>query len=137
MGIKESFPIIMGKTITFNETRENNYFERSRHIIKLESAQNTFSDYNLLKSLEFKSFSKFIIKQDPKQARDITWIEYLTIHLNNLYKKYKASWISEFLYFINNKNIAIYENKHFSNFFFFEYKLLTIPKSLKSENEKI
>ena len=137
MGIKESFPIIMGKTITFNETRENNYFERSRHIIKLESAQNTFSDYNLLKSLEFKSFSKFIIKQDPKQARDITWIEYLTIHLNNLYKKYKASWISEFLYFINNKNIAIYENKHFSNFFFFEYKLLTIPKSLTSENEKI
>ena len=57
MGIKESFPLIRGKSIKLNIPEEK-YFERSRKIIKLNSAQNAFSDYNLIKSLEEKKFQE-------------------------------------------------------------------------------
>ena len=136
MGIKESFPLIRGKSIKLNKPEEK-YFERSRKIIKLNSAQNAFSDYNLLKSLEEKKFigGKKIPRRE--EIRDMNWIEYLNIHLKNLYNKYNVFWITQFLSFINSKNIGIYENKYFSDIFYSEYQLNTIPKSLISENDKI
>ena len=103
MGIKESFPLIRGKSIKLNKPEEK-YFERSRKIIKLNSAQNAFSDYNLLKSLEEKKFigGKKIPRRE--EIRDMNWIEYLNIHLKNLYNKYNVFCITRVLSFINSKN---------------------------------
>ena len=56
MGIKESFPIIRGKTVEFNLPKEENYFERSRKLAKIYNIKNEISDYNLIKSLELKNF---------------------------------------------------------------------------------
>ena len=137
MGIKESFPTIRGKTIKFNTEKEKNFFQRSRDIIKIYSYKNTYSDYNLKKSLELKTFHgpKILPKKD--ELKDINWIEYLNIHLPQLYNKYQAFWVRQLLKYINNNNILIYENKFFSNIFYHEYQLFTIPKSISKENNNI
>ena len=137
MGINESFPLIRGKTVKFDSKKEEEYFERSRKIIKLNSINNAFSDYNLIKSLEEKKFIGGRKIPKKEEIRDMSWIEYLNIHLKNLYNKYKVFWITRLLYFINSKNLGIYENKYFSDIFYYEYQLITMPKSLISENDKI
>ena len=136
MGIKESFPIIRGKSVKFNLPNEEKYFERSRRLIKMYCAKNDISDYNLIKSLEVKTFIGGKIEPKKDEIKDMNWIEYINIHLTNLYHKYQVPWITQFLHFINNKNIHISENKYCSNIFYCEYQLFTMPKKLISENDK-
>ena len=137
MGIKESFPIIRGKTVEFNLPKEENYFERSRKLAKIYNIKNEISDYNLIKSLELKNFVGGKILPEKNEIRDMKWIEYLNTHLNNLYNKYPAPWILQFLNFLNNKNIHISEKKYCSNIFYYEYQLVTLPQSIISEIENI
>ena len=56
MGIKESNPEIMGKSVSIKRKQETNFFNRTHLIFRKTSYDNKYSDYNLLKSLEFKSF---------------------------------------------------------------------------------
>ena len=137
MGIKESFPIIRGKAVKFNLPEEEKYFERSRKLTKIFCFKNEFSDYNLIKSLEVKNFVGGKTQPKKEEMRDMTWIEYIKIHLHNLYYKYQAPWIPQFLNFLNNKNINISEKKYCSNAFYYEYQLLTLSQSIIPEIEKI
>ena len=137
MGIKESFPIIRGKAVKFNLPEEEKYFERSRKLTKIFCFKNEFSDYNLIKSLEVKNFVGGKTKPNKEEMRDMTWIEYIKIHLHNLYYKYQAPWIPQFLNFLNNKNINISEKKYCSNAFYYEYQLLTLSQTIIQEIEKI
>ena len=137
MGIKESFPLIRGESIKINLTNEQKYFERSKALTRIYFEKNYFSNDNLKKSFEIKSFSEGKKPADKNEIKDIDWIEYLNIYLNRLYDNYKASWIPQFLDLINNKNILITENKYYSDIFFYEYELFTLPDKIITENEKI
>ena len=137
MGIKESFPLIRGESIKINLTNEQKYFERSKALTRIYFEKNYFSNDNLKKSFEIKSFSEGKKPADKNEIKDIDWIEYLNIYLNRLYGNYKASWIPQFLDLINNKNILISENKYYSDIFFYEYELFTLPDKIITENEKI
>ena len=137
MGIKESKPEIIGKSASTKGKEEKKFFNRTNLIIKNNNFNNKYNDYNLLKSLEIKSFIRANRKPDRREIRDYTWVEYLIIHINNLKDKYHASWANELLKILNEKNITIPENKYFSDFFFREYQLKTMPKLLIQENELI
>ena len=137
MGIKESNPEIMGKSASISRKQEKNFFNRTHIIFKRNAYDNKYSDYNLLKSLELKSFISGTKKPDRSKVRDITWAEYLIIHINNIKDKYHATWTNDLLKVLKEKNILIPENKYFSDFFFHEHQIKTIPKLIISENDKI
>ena len=56
MGIKESKPEIIGKSASIKGKEEKKFFNRTNLIIKNNNFNNKYNDYNLLKSLEIKSF---------------------------------------------------------------------------------
>ena len=137
MGIRESNPEIMGKSASIKRKEEKKFFNRTHLIFKRNYYANKYNDYNLLKSLELKSFISGTKKPDKKKIRDMTWVEYLIIHINNIKDKYHATWTNDLLKILKEKNILIPENKYFSDFFFHEHQIKTIPKLVISENDKI
>ena len=137
MGIKESYPVIRGKSVSLKTQEEKEFFNRSHLIIKNNFINNSLSDYNLLKSLEVKTFKNGIQKPEKNEIRDITWIEYLIIHINNLKNKYYSSWAIDLLNILERKNITISENKFFSEFFYHEYEIKTMPRIANCQNEKM
>ena len=137
MGIKESIPILRGKTVSLNTQEEENYFNRNHLILRNYFVRNSYSDYNLLKSLETKSFVNGNKKPDRKDIKDYTWVEYLIIQINKLKEKYHAPWTNSLLYVLKDKNLIILENKFFSDFFYHDYEIKTMPKIINSQNEKI
>lgn len=86
--------------------------------------------------MEVKNFVGGKTQPKKEEMRDMTWIEYIKIHLHNLYYKYQAPWIPQFLNFLNNKNINISEKKYCSNAFYYEYQLLTLSQTIIPEIEK-
>ena len=137
MGIIESNPAIQGKSVSFKKKEEKSFFNRSHIWLKDNFNKNLISDYNLIKSLEFKSFVSGVKNPDMDQIRDITWKEYLNIHINKLKDKYHSSWAINLLEFLKGKNIMLSENKYFSDFFYHEFKIKTMPNIVNSINEKI
>ena len=137
MGIKESIPILRGKTVSLSTQEEENYFNRNHLILRNYFVRNSYSDYNLLKSLETKSFVYGNKKPDRKDIKDYTWVEYLIIQINKLKEKYHAPWTNNLLYVLKDKNLIILENKFFSDFFYNDYQIKTMPKIINSQNEKI
>ena len=137
MGIKESNPEIIGKSISVKGKEEKNFFNRTHLIFKSNNFNNKYSDYNLLKSLEIKSFIVGNKKPERKDLRDYTWVEYLIIHITNLKDKYHGSWANDLLKILKEKNITIPENKYYSDVFFHEYQIKTIPNSLIQTNDII
>ena len=137
MGIKESFPLLIGETPTIKTNEERSFFNRTHNILKNNFSNNTYSDYNLVKSLETKSFVYGNKRPEKKDIRDYKWVEYLIIHINNLKEKYHAPWTNNLLQILKEKIINFPENKFFSDFFLSEYEINTIPKLINSENEKI
>jgi len=137
MGIIESNPAIQGKSVSFKKKEEKAFFNRSLILLKDNFNKNLISDYNLIKSLEFKSFVSGVKNPDMDQIRDITWKEYLNIHINKLKDKYHSSWAINLLEFLKGKNIMLSENKYFSDFFYHEFKIKTMPNIINSINEKI
>ena len=137
MGIIESNPAIQGKSVSFKKKEEKSFFNRSHIWLKDNFNKNLISDYNLIKSLEFKSFVSGVKNPDMAQIRDITWKEYLNIHINKLKDKYHSSWAINLLEFLKGKNIMLSENKYFSDFFYHEFKIKTMPNIINSINEKI
>ena len=137
MGIKESYPEIKGKSISLQTQEEKAFFNNFQKILRKSFYNNTYSDKNLTKSFEFKSFTSGVTIPAKKQIKDITWIEYLTIYINNLKNKYHSPWTNELLNILNNKIINIPENKYCSDFFYNEYEIKTVPKIIDTENENI
>ena len=137
MGIKESNPSIRGKSFSLKSKHEEKFFNRTHMAIKKISYDNTYSDYNLIKSLEKKNFVSGVKKPDRSQIKDITWIEYLIFHINRLHNIFHSQWTDELLQILEGKNIIISQNKYFSNFFYHEYQIKTIPEILVSGNDKI
>ena len=119
MGIKESFPVLRGKSVSFNKKEEKKYFYRTHEIIKNNYINNCYNYDNLIRSLEVKTFTKGIIRPDKRTIKDYTWIEYLIVHLNKLKVIYNAQWTNDLLIILKEQNVNIPENKYFSDFFFF------------------
>ena len=137
MGIKESNPSIRGKSFSLKSKQEEKFFNRSHIIIKKISYDNTYSDYNLIKSLEKKSFVSGVKKPDRSQIKDFNWIEYLIIHINKLKNIFHSQWTDELLKILKGKNLIISQNKYFSDFFYHEYQIKTIPNILIPRNDKM
>ena len=137
MGIKESYPVIKGKSVSLKTKEQKQFFNRLHTLLKKDYINNTYSDYNLIKSLETKSFINGAKKPNKKDIRDMTWVEYLIICLNKLQIIYNEQWMSELLIILKGKNINIPENKYYSDFFFHEYQIKSMPKLFNFENENI
>ena len=137
MGIKESNPEIKGKSAPLKSNEEKKFFNRTHLIFRTSFINNKYNDNNLIKSLETKSFKYGTKKPDRKKIKDITWAEYLFIYINQLKEKYHISWANELLHILREKNIIILENKFFSDFFYQEYQIKTLPNIINSENEKL
>jgi hypothetical protein len=137
MGIKESFPVLRGKSVSFNKKEEKKYFYRTHEIIKNNYINNCYNYDNLIRSLEVKTFTKGIIRPDKRTIKDYTWIEYLIVHLNKLKVIYNAQWTNDLLIILKEQNVNIPENKYFSDFFFHEYRIKYMPKFINDENEKL
>ena len=137
MGIKESYPVIKGKSVSLKTKEQKQFFNRLHTLLKKDYINNTYSDYNLIKSLETKSFINGAKKPNKKDIRDMTWVEYLIICLNKLQTIYNEQWMSELLIILKGKNINIPENKYYSDFFFHEYQIKSMPKLFNFENENI
>ena len=136
MGIKESYPVIKGKSVSLKTKEQKQFFNRIHTILKKDYMSNTYSDYNLIQSLETKSFINGTKKPNKRDIRDMTWIEYLIICLNKLQLIYNEQWMSDLLIILKEKNINIPENKYYSDFFFHEYQIKSMPKIFNLENEK-
>jgi hypothetical protein len=138
MGIKESSPVIRGKSINLETKEEKDYFNRSKIILKKDYLNNMYSNYNLIKSFEIKSFVFGTRKEEKINVRDMTYIEYLIIHINSLHEKYHhPPWTNELLIQLKKQKINNPENKYFSDFFYNEYQIKTMPRIINEENEKI
>jgi hypothetical protein len=138
MGIKESSPVIRGKSINLETKEEKDFFNRSKNILKKDYLNNMYSNYNLIKSFEIKSFVFGTRKEEKINVRDMTYIEYLIIHINSLHEKYHhPPWTNELLIQLKKQKINNPENKYFSDFFYNEYQIKTMPRILNEENEKI
>ena len=137
MGIKESYPEIIGKSVLLETQEEKIFFNRSQLLLKNSYIKNAYCDNNLIKSYEIKSFINGTLRPNRKNIRDIPWYEYLIIHINKLNEKYHSPWGNALLNTLHNKRIIILENKYYSDFFYNEYEIKTIPKVINSQNEKL
>ena len=125
--ILESNPIIFGSGKDLSKD-EKQYFDRVKTILKNNYNSNLYSDYNLEFSLEQKSFENTHFAK--KNIEDISWDDYIINHLNSVMLKYNnAQWASE-LKVLLSKEVFIYENNYFSNFFYNEYNFKTCPNIL-------
>ena len=137
MGIKESYPEIIGKSVLLETQEEKTFFNRSQLLLKNSYIKNAYCDNNLIKSYEIKSFINGTLRPNRQNIRDIPWYEYLIIHINKLNEKYHSPWGNALLNTLQNKRIIILENKYYSDFFYNEYEIKTIPKVINSQNEKL
>ena len=137
MGIKESLPVLRGKSASINEKEEKEYFTRTHKILRINYINNTYSDFNLKKSLEIKVFTNKINKPDNGVMKDYSWVEYLIIHIKKLQVIYNSQWTNDLLIILEGKNINIPENKYFSDFFFHEYEIKSMPKIISDENGQL
>ena len=137
MGIKESYPEIIGKSVLLETQEEKTFFNRSQLLLKNSYIKNAYCDNNLIKSYEIKSFINGTLRPNRQNIRDIPWYEYLIIHINKLNEKYHSPWGNALLNTLHNKRIIILENKYYSDFFYNEYEIKTIPKVINSQNEKL
>jgi hypothetical protein len=137
MGIKESYPEIKGQLGKVNSKEEKTFFDRTHQLLRYHYNINIYSDYNLIKSLEIKSFTLGNIKPERNHIKDYKWDEYFIMQINKLNVKYHSSWISNLFYILKQKNLIFPENKFCSEFFYNEYLIKTIPKVINLENEKL
>ena len=137
MGIKESLPVLRGKSASINKKEEKEYFTRTHKILRINYINNTYSDFNLKKSLEIKVFTNKINKPDNGVMKDYSWVEYLIIHIKKLQVIYNSQWTNDLLIILEGKNINIPENKYFSDFFFHEYEIKSMPKIISDENGQL
>ena len=123
----ESNPTIIGPEQTLLKN-EQNYFKRVNAILHKRYRANLYSDYNLAVSLEQKSFENNQVIQ-PK-LEDISWLDYIFRHLDFVISKNnKAIWAIELKNALS-KEIFLFENKYFSNFFYNEYYISTNQNKL-------
>ena len=123
----ESNPTIIGPEQTLLKN-EQNYFNRVNAILHKRYRANLYSDYNLAVSLEQKSFENNQVIQ-PK-LEDISWLDYIFRHLDFVISKNnKAIWAIELKNALS-KEIFLFENKYFSNFFYNEYYISTNQNKL-------
>ena len=126
--IFESNPTVLGeKEDLSNEEQE--YFNRVNSLLHKDYRENLYSDYNLEVSLEQKSFeNNQMIKM---KLEDISWLEYIYRHLDNVNRKYRnPRWVADLQNSLS-KEIFFYENKYYSNFFYNEYYFTTSPRILE------
>ena len=121
----ESNPPIFGPQKSLLK-EEQKYFNRVNAILHKKYRDNLYSDNNLEISLEQKSFENNQVIQ-PK-LEDISWLDYIFRHLNFvLSKNNNVQWAIE-LKTTLSKEIFLFENKYYSDFFYNEYFLTTYPK---------
>ena len=131
----ESNPTIKGSGKSLSK-KEKQYFNRINSILHKNYRNNLYSNYNLAKSLEQKSFENNKLLKKGK-IEDISWIDYIFRHLNFVIQKYKnVQWALE-LKIALSKEIFLYENKYFSNFFYNEYQFSTLPKELDENSNNL
>ena len=126
--IFESIPTVLGEKKDLSK-EEQTYFNRINSLQHKKYRENLYSDYNLEVSLEQKSFeNNQIIKG---KLEDITWLEYLYRHLGFVNRKYRnPQWVAD-LQISLSKEIFLYENKYYSNFFYNEYYFTESPRILE------
>ena len=125
--IFESSPTILGNEKNLSKDTKQ-YFDRIKTILRNNYNSNLYSDYNLEVSLEQKSFENTHFSK--KKLEDISWYDYIINHLNLIITKYNNSqWATELKVSLS-KEIFIYENNYFSNFFYNEFDFKTCPKIL-------
>ena len=123
----ESNPPIFGPQKSLLKD-EKKYFNRVNSILHNKYRANLYSDYNLEKSLEQKSFENNQVLQP--QLEDISWLDFIIRHLNFvLLKNNKVQWATD-LKNVLSKEVFLFENKYYSNFFYNEYFLTTYPQKL-------
>ena len=135
MGILESNPFLKGKSISLTSKEEKSFFQRTNTLFKDYYIKNAYNDKNLLLSLQIKPFIGGARNPDKKKVKDITWNQYLFIHINKLKEKYHAPWTDTLLNILKGKNIILKENKYFSDIFYKEYQIKTSPMIINSKNE--
>ena len=135
MGILESNPFLKGKSISLASKEEKSFFQRTNTLFKDYYIKNAYNDKNLLLSLQIKPFIGGARNPDKKKVKDITWNQYLFIHINKLKEKYHAPWTDTLLNILKGKNIILKENKYFSDIFYKEYQIKTSPMIINSKNE--
>ena len=123
----ESNPPIFGPQKSLLKD-EKKYFNRVNSILHNKYRTNLYSDYNLEISLEQKFFENNQVLQP--QLEDISWLDFIIRDLNFiLLKNNKVQWATD-LKNILSKEVFLFENKYYSNFFYNEYFLTTYPKKL-------
>ena len=135
MGILESNPFLKGKSVSLTSKEEKSFFQRTNTLFKDYYIKNAYNDKNLLLSLQIKPFIGVARNPDKKKVKDITWNQYLFIHINKLKEKYHAPWTDPLLNILKGKNIILKENKYFSDIFYKEYQIKTSPMIINSKNE--
>lgn len=137
MGVLESNPFLKGKSVNLSSKEEKSFFNRTNELFKNYYIKNAYSDKNLLMSLQIKPFIGGARNPDKKNVKDISWNQYLFIHIYKLKDKYHAPWTDNLLNILKGKNIIFEENKYFSDIFFQEYQIKTSPKIINSQIEKL
>ena len=135
MGILESNPFLKGKSVSLTSKEEKSFFQRTNTLFKDYYIKNAYNDKNLLLSLQIKPFIGGARNPDKKKVKDITWNQYLFIHINKLKEKYHAPWTDPLLNILKGKNIILKENKYFSDIFYKEYQIKTSPMIINSKND--
>ena len=135
MGILESNPFLKGKSVSLTSKEEKSFFQRTNTLFKDYYIKNAYNDKNLLLSLQIKPFIGGARNPDKKKVKDITWNQYLFIHINKLKEKYHAPWTDLLLNILKGKNIILKENKYFSDIFYKEYQIKTSPMIINSKND--
>ena len=124
----ESKPEIRGYSPNIS-SNESNYFSRVNELQRKYYLDNMYSNDNLDYSLLYKSFTANPIV--PRNTGDITWLDYITNHIED---KLKYSWANELLIFINEQSF-LFESKYDSIFFYNEYLIKTIPEILMDKED--
>ena len=128
--IFESNPTIFGNGKSFSKD-EQKYFNRVNNLLKSNYEKNLYSMENLEVSLEQKYFnSKKQLKQNQIEE-DISWIDYIHEHLDFVIANHNnIQWASE-LKILLSREVFVYENNFYSNFFYNEYSFNTCPEVIR------
>lgn len=127
--IFESNPTIFGSGKSFSKN-EQKYFNRVNSLIKYNYEKNLYSMENLEASLEQKYFNNNKQLKQNQIEEDISWIDYIYEHLDFVIANHNnIQWATE-LKFLLSREVFVYENNFYSNFFYNEYSFITCPKVL-------
>ena len=134
--IFESNPTIFGNGKSFSKD-EQKYFNRVNNLLKSNYEKNLYSMENLEVSLEQKYFnSKKQLKQNQIEE-DISWIDYIHEHLDFVIANHNnIQWASE-LKILLSREVFVYENNFYSNFFYNEYSFNTCPEVISNIKKDI